>query len=261
KNIKHGNSLISGTDQELEKYFGKNYRDKKPFNWKEEFPDVFEQHGFDVIIGNPPYVFGGNYGIQNEDKEYFKETFISGSGKINLFTIFIEKSIKLLKNTGQLSFIIPNTFLRVTSYEKTREYILRNTHIRQIVDVGTDVFSGAVTSSIILLLEKQSQANLESLGVGIKMGVAGQMTKIKQSEFDKNNYIFNIGSDPLELQLLNKLSTNSILLGELCSELIFGVVITKNRDKLVSNFQKPGFKSFLEGRDIGRYYISPIKKY
>ncbi|KKS35362.1 MAG: hypothetical protein UU95_C0002G0068 [Parcubacteria group bacterium GW2011_GWC2_42_12] len=54
-NIKNGNSLISGTDEELEKYFGKNYRDKNPFNWQEEFSDVFKQGGFDCIIGNPPY--------------------------------------------------------------------------------------------------------------------------------------------------------------------------------------------------------------
>ena len=55
-NIKNGNSLISGTDEELERFFGKNYRDKKTFNLQEEFPEVFKQGGLDCIIGNPPYL-------------------------------------------------------------------------------------------------------------------------------------------------------------------------------------------------------------
>ena len=55
-NIKNGNSLISGADEELKKRFGKDWRDKKAFNWETEFPEVFKQGGFDVVIGNPPWV-------------------------------------------------------------------------------------------------------------------------------------------------------------------------------------------------------------
>ena len=71
-NIKNGNSLISGTDEELERFFGKNYRDKKPFNWQEEFPEVFKQGGFDCVIGNPPYVGARELGLS--DKTFFKVT-------------------------------------------------------------------------------------------------------------------------------------------------------------------------------------------
>lgn len=260
KNIKNGNSLISGSDEELLKYFGKNFRDKKPFNWEEEFPEVFKQGGFDVIIGNPPYVFGGNYGIENLDKEYFKYRFISGGGKINLFTLFMEKSLKSLKNEGLLSFIIPNTFLRVTSYEKTREYVLNNSCIKQIADLGTDIFGGAVTSSIIILLEKQVK-NIEDNAIEIKSGLNGIPQIVRQEEFNKGSFVFSMNNSPRELQILSKLEEGALPLGSLCSELIFGVVITKNRNELVSNIQKPGFKPFLEGKDISRYYIRPVKKY
>ncbi|OGE19678.1 hypothetical protein A3D83_02235 [Candidatus Daviesbacteria bacterium RIFCSPHIGHO2_02_FULL_41_10] len=260
KNIRNGNSLISGSDEELQKYFGKNFRDKKPFNWEEEFSEVFEQGGFDVIIGNPPYVFGGNYGIENLDKEYFKSNFISGNGKINLFTLFIEKSLKLLKNEGLLSFIIPNTFLRVTSYEKMREYVLKNSCIKQIVDLGTDIFEGAVTSSIIILFEKQLK-NIADNAIEIKSGLNGKPLEVRQREFNRRSFVFSLNNNPKELQILSKLEVDTTPLGNLCSELIFGVVITKNRNELVSNVQHPGFKPFLEGKDISRYHIRPVKKY
>ncbi|MGQ9628647.1 MAG: Eco57I restriction-modification methylase domain-containing protein, partial [Anaerolineae bacterium] len=54
ENIRQGNSLISGTEEELRNYFGESWQDKRPFNWEEEFPEAMERGGFDVIVGNPP---------------------------------------------------------------------------------------------------------------------------------------------------------------------------------------------------------------
>ena len=55
-NIRQGNSLISGTEAELQTYFGDNWLSKQPFNWQEEFSDVMAKGGFDIVIGNPPYI-------------------------------------------------------------------------------------------------------------------------------------------------------------------------------------------------------------
>src|SRR3989338_6616083 len=106
-NIKNGNSLISGMDKELEKQFGKNWRDKKAFNWQEEFPEVFKQGGFDVIIGNPPYI-----------KEFVHKDAFDGlhdspyyQGKMDLWTLFACVAIDLLKDGGHFAFIAPNNWL------------------------------------------------------------------------------------------------------------------------------------------------------
>lgn len=107
KNIKNGNSLISGTDEELKKYFGKNFRDKKPFNWEEEFPEVFKQGGFDVIIGNPPYVFTRE-NIEENEKKFYLDKYTLTEFKLNTYILFIEKSFNLLDGKGNLGFIIPN---------------------------------------------------------------------------------------------------------------------------------------------------------
>lgn len=263
-NIKCGNSLI-GSDYHVEHQLTIGFSNEElryrinAFDWKSEFPQVFIQGGFNAVIGNPPYVFGGNYGIEQDDKKYFKEHYYSGSGKINLFTLFVEKSINVMHDGGLVSYIIPNTLLRVTSYANIREFILKNTAIKQIVDLGAGVFSGATTSSIIIVLEKSKESSENRVEIFTAINEKPQLTE--QSAFLNNGYVLNIKSTSQDIEILQKLNTESVLLGELCQEMIFGVVITKNRDEVVSDKPLKGYKPFLEGKDITRYFIKPVEKY
>jgi len=122
ENIKVGNSLISGTEDELKQYFGDDWKEKRPFNWEGEFQDVFEQGGFDVVIGNPPYV--RIHKIPNEDKKYFKDWYTSAIGQFDLYVLFLEQGIKLLRDGGILGLITQNTFLSLNTYEDLRKFIL-----------------------------------------------------------------------------------------------------------------------------------------
>ena len=263
RNIKCGNSLIGSDyyqDRQLTMLIDEEERYRvNAFDWKTEFPQVFIQGGFDVVMGNPPYVFGGNYGIEQDAKNYFKEHFYSGAGKVNLFTLFIEKSVNVLRDGGLVSYIIPNTLLRVTSYVEIREFMLKQTAIRQIADLGVGVFAGATTSSVIILLEK-TKATSENI-VEIRTGIDKVSQLTRQSEFLTNGYVLNITASSQDTETLGKLNSASISLGEICQELIFGVVITKNRDEVVSDKPLKGYKPFLEGKDISRYLIRPVEKY
>jgi len=154
KHIKNGNSLISGTDEELKNSFGKNYRDKKPFNWVEEFPEVFNRPnpGFDVIIGNPPYI-----------KEFVNKSAFDGlrespyyQGKMDLWTLFACKGIDLLRNDGVLSFIAPNNWITNAGASITREKVLVETQILEYVDFGGyQVFENAGIQTMILAIQKK----------------------------------------------------------------------------------------------------------
>lgn len=249
-NIKCGNSLID--DPEI--------AGDKAFNWEKEFPQVFAKGGFDVVIGNPPYVFGGNNGINNESKVYFKNNFITGQGKINLFTLFIEKSHKIIKDNGAFSFIIPNTFLRVTSYDESRKYFVNNFQFEELADLGNDVFAGAVTSAIILIARKQKPDFSKTLLIRHKIGDF-KTNLYPLQNIISNNYIISSTTDDKSQNILDKLKFDSIELIEVSKEMIFGVVISKNIDELVFNNQQTGMKPFLEGKDISSYLIRNTNKF
>lgn len=151
-NIKNGNSLISGTDEELQKYFGKNFRDKKPFNWNEEFPEVFKQGGFDVIIGNPPYI-----------KEFINKSAFDGlhnspyyQGKMDLWTMFACISIDLLKPDGILSFIAPNNWVSNAGSSIFRDKVLKEGELKTFIDFNDyKVFEQAGIQTMIFVFEKK----------------------------------------------------------------------------------------------------------
>jgi type I restriction-modification system DNA methylase subunit len=260
-NIKCGNSLI-GPDfyDQMEMNFLDD--DEKlrinVFEWNREFKEIMSAGGFDVVIGNPPYVFGGVYGIEEYEKKYFPNKYFSGKGKVNLFAIFFEKSLQILDKSRYVSFIIPNTILRVTSYKYFREFIINHYNIMEIVDLGNGVFKGATTSSIILTIVKSHNSFNKFV---VKSSLLDQGRIVEQSVYKKEEYILNIKSDDLQSDLTEKLNTKSFQLGEICREMIFGVVITKNQNEVVFDKQRKGLKPFLEGKDIGRYYIKPISKY
>jgi len=125
--------------------------------------------------------------------------------------------------------------------------------------MGAGVFSGATTSSVIIVLEKNKEISENMIEIHMGINDIPQLTH--QSDFMNTDYVLNIKATSQDTSLLEKLSEKSINLGELCEELIFGVVITKNREAVVSDKPLEGYKPFLEGRDISRYFISPVEKY
>ncbi|MBU0720421.1 N-6 DNA methylase [bacterium] len=125
------------------------------FEWHVEFPEVFAQGGFDVVIGNPPYTYR-NVSI---DKSYFQQHYISTQGNYDLYKFFMEKSIHLVSHNGLIGMIVPNTFLSAESYSNLRQIIIDNTNIKEIYDLGLGVFSNVVVESVIYILSKQNIGN------------------------------------------------------------------------------------------------------
>ena len=113
------------------------------------------ENKFDYVVGNPPFVR-----IHNIDDEYRKvfDKFLFTNGMIDLYIIFYEIGIKMLNDTGKLGFISPNSFLKNTSQQTFRNYLIENKYLSKIYDFKTSkIFSDASTYTCICILDKNSE--------------------------------------------------------------------------------------------------------
>ena len=150
KNIKCGNSLCD--DETIMK--------NKAFNWHDEFKEVFDSEKFDIIVGNPPYVSIGKSKYSKDYKNYLKKNYESAFQKYDLYVLFIELSLKLLKNKGEMCYIVPFPLLNQDYGLKLRQMILNNCKIKEIFDLSDyKIFKDAEIRNIIISLKKNGQNN------------------------------------------------------------------------------------------------------
>jgi type II restriction/modification system DNA methylase subunit YeeA len=151
KNIKCGNSLIGWdilkdnpglTQEEIDRI--------NPFDWEKEFPEVFLRGGFNIIIGNPPYVRSQ---FLADFKNYFKSHYNTYSGIADIYVCFIEQGVTLLEEGGVLSYIVANKWMRAAYGEPLRKW-LKSLRIEEIIDFGDlPVFKNATTYPCIPLFQ------------------------------------------------------------------------------------------------------------
>jgi len=144
-NLRVGNSLIAemngGADFSV-----------RAFDWQGTFAEVFAAGGFDVVLGNPPYVRQERF---TELKPYLQNNYAVYHGVADLYCYFFELGVNLLKAGGRLGYISSATFFKTGSGEPLRRYLLDKTQLRSVVDFGdVQVFEGVTTYPAIMVLEK-----------------------------------------------------------------------------------------------------------
>lgn len=126
--------------------------DERPyFLWHLYFKDVFDQGGFDVMIGNPPYIQLQKMGKEADIlQEAGFETFARTG---DIYCLFYEKGINLLKAEGNLNYITSNKWLKANYGKSTREFFLKHQPIK-IIDLGSGIFKTATVDTNILIIKK-----------------------------------------------------------------------------------------------------------
>ncbi len=255
-NIKQGNSVVSAP-----KYAGED-----AFNWAIEFHDILQKNGFDVIVGNPPYV---RQELISEFKPYFKANFQSFDSGSDLMIYFIELSIRLLSKNGYCSLITSNKWFKGSYALPLRKY-LSEFNIIQIVDFGDlPVFSDATAYPAITVFKKEKPsdfflgANINSLDIeNSRFFIEKELKRISYENIRHESWSIQGLST---VKLSEKLKINSIPLHEYIEdEVYYGIktglneafVIdnaTKEEIEKSDNISKKYIEPFLSGREVKQY--------
>ena len=267
-NIKQGNSLIDDP----------KFSDAA-FDWQTHFSAVFADGGFDIVVGNPPYLGGREWKegfgrLQN----FFLKNYEVADYQYDMYVLFWEKCIKLAKKeTGMVSLITPNTWLNNQSNFKLRNFILENTYLTNIVDyTEVKVFEDAVVLPIVVTLKRAiSKTSLTKLFKANKTLDIKYLSEINQQIWsDDELKIINIDIRKEDIAVRKKIEISSQKVIDL-ADVKFGVKIyetgkgkpkqtpddAKNKIYEAGNQIDKSYRKFLEGKDIQSFEINWKKRW
>lgn len=271
-NIKAGNSLVNENYYNGEIEFESNAEKKiKPFNWQSTFKEVFARGGFNVIIGNPPWV--DLKGHPAELIKYYFNNYYTAENRINLYAIFLERAIQLMEGTGKFGFIIPNSLLYQSSYQKLRKHILEKSKLQNIVRLPDNTFEGVKAESLIIIGNTKDEAvecliydRKDKISI-INQDNAQQVRYVNQNKWLGNSFsAFDIYTDEQVSSLLNRLEENTKPLVDFCDFTLGLTPYDKYKGHTEKQIKERTFhstteidktyKKLLSGGDITRYNVT-----
>nr|ADR73010.1 RM.BsgI [Lysinibacillus sphaericus] len=285
-NIKHGNSII---DNEIlfEDDINYDIDATLPFDWEYAFPDIIDNGGFDVILGNPPYIriqiFEELYG--KDVVNYLKKKYVSAEKfNFDIYVVFIEKALSLLNDQGILGYIVMNKFFTTQYGEKLRELITSQKLLYEIIDFGiNEIFNNATTYTCILILDKTNPDEIIIERVidlnTWKAGESSDRKVVDHTEFTSTPWYLSSNTDE---EIYKFFEENMVLLETISDRVFVGVQtdcdpvyileeVYEEENYLyckseytteVHKFEKDHLKPFLKGSlDIKKYTFSNVNKW
>ncbi|EAI0691111.1 class I SAM-dependent DNA methyltransferase [Campylobacter coli] len=257
-----------------------NLENNHPFEWRFEFPEILDDdgnfQGFDLIIGNPPYI------RQEEIKELkpnLAKNYKVYKGTSDIYTYFYELGFNILKSNGVLSFITSNKYTRAGYGEALREFLLKNVSILDYIDLnGIKVFDSATVDTSILSFEKLKSKdssfrylaldneNLKACGYSIDL--CKDFKELSQKSLSKENFTFSDESTNSLKAMIERIGTPlkewqglNIYRGILTGYNEAFIISTEKRNEILENCKDEAEKErtaklirkMLRGRDIKRY--------
>ncbi|WP_296618488.1 Eco57I restriction-modification methylase domain-containing protein [Marivirga sp.] len=181
------------------------------FEWRFEFPEVLDDEGnflgFDVVIGNPPYLSSKDF-----DKSlisYLNQNYYSSEYQLDLYVSFMERAINLMKDDSHISYITPNSWLKNMMFSKCREYLLNTVSMLVVFPNLENIFLEASVDTLIILAKKvKNYGNLDVYEFQNETPYFKH--SITQSRFkDNHRYIFDLEINDELFDLVNKVRLNS----------------------------------------------------
>ncbi len=239
---------------------------KHGFSWHSAFPEVFAAGGFDVVLGNPPYV---RQELLKDMKPYLQKRFEVYHGVADLYCYFFERGIRLLKQGGRLGYISSSTFFKTSSGSPLRSYLKKEVALESVTDFGDlQIFEGVTTYPAILTMRKAAQDDsfkfwkVKAIPQGNFDQAFGENSQsFPQDKLSQGSW--ELESDALR-QLRDKIVRGKKTLKEVYGSPLYGiktglneafVIDRKTRDRLIAEDPKSEelLKPWLEGKDLKRW--------
>ena len=240
----------------------------KPFFlWELEFDEVYRKgDGFDIVIANPPYVQlqkdGGKLADELKDQGYDTYT---RSGDI--YCIFYEKGLSLLKNEGVLCYITSNKWMRAGYGEKLRGYLAKNSNPLKLIDLGGNKVFESATVDVNILLATREENKGETKAVTVEKNFSNNLSDyFKQYSYslafdNSDNWVI---LNSIEASIKRKIEAIGVPLEKWDIHINYGIKTGYNDAFIVDEVTKKALidadqksaeliRPILRGRDIGRY--------
>ncbi len=242
------------------------------FCWQNAFPSIMAQGGFDVVLGNPPYV---RQELFSDFKPWLEQHYDVYTGVADLYTYFFELGHKLLKPGGRMGYISSSTFFKTGSGIPLRHYLAEQATVEKIVDFGDlQVFEGVTTYPAIVILRKilpQTDSSLailvlqQRLPDNLDQFFAQEHGTMQQSRLSAQGWQLE---DEALAQLRQKLVMGQPILKEVYGSPMYGiktglnaafVIDRQTRDQLIDEDPRSEelLKPFLEGKDFKQWHAQP----
>lgn len=244
-----------------------NSNERPFFLWHLFFKEVFDDGGFDIVIGNPPYVQLQKMGKETDVLEAVGFKTFTRTG--DLYCLFYEHGINILKNKGILSYITSNTWMRTKFGESIREYFVTDSNPISLLNFeDTQIFPSATVEVNILLTKKEkwnNKLNAVAIKSDFKISTPIQLyldnNKIELDDLSKDSWVILSLKD---FEIKRKVAQNGIQLKDWDIEFYRGFLTGYNdaffideekRQEIIEKEPKASeyIKPFLRGRNIKKY--------
>jgi type I restriction-modification system DNA methylase subunit len=242
------------------------------FCWKTQFAKIMDAGGFDVVLGNPPYV---RMELLKDIKPWLSQHYQVVSDRADLYTYFFELGLKLLKPEGMLGFISSATFFKTSSGQSLREFLQQSACLKKVVDFGDlQVFEGVTTYPAILIFQNVPPASdsvikslvlKDELPAKLSDAFAALHGEMQHSQLTAECWQLE---DARLNRLRLKLTQGFPTLKEVYGSPLYGIKTGLNeafvidratKDKLIKQDPKSAdlLKPFLEGKDLKKWHAQP----